>query len=98
MQLDFEIQRATRHCSATERELRPGEWFYSVLQADGESIVRRDFASESWSGPPDNHLGWWKSKVPDATVKRFHLAPNDVILQYFSELKVIPKKPTCGMS
>ena len=36
--LDFDIQRFTRHCHATGRELSPGEAFYSVLVSEGERL------------------------------------------------------------
>lgn len=92
MLTDFEVQRSTRRCAVSDRELQPGEWFFSVLVADGGNVVRRDYATESWTGPPGEHLGWWKSRVPDAASRRFQLAPNDVILQYFTELETVPEK------
>ena len=33
--LDFEVQRCTRRCAATDRELKPGETFYSTLVVVG---------------------------------------------------------------
>lgn len=84
--LDFDIQRCTRKCFATDRELRPGEVYYSILLPEGANVVRRDYSSEAWSGAPENALGWWKSQVPGLGVKRLHWAPNDVMLHYFEQL------------
>src|SRR5688500_4462380 len=84
--LDFEIQRCTRRCFASERELRPGETFYSVLVADGANVVRRDFSIQAWTEPPDDAIGWWKSVYVDAAANRLHWAPNDVMLNYFERL------------
>ena len=84
--MDYEIHRSTRHCAKTGRELKPGEMFYSVLTTSGTEVVREDFASEAWEGPPDNTLGWWKSHVPHADARKMHWAPNEVMLDLFDDL------------
>ena len=83
---DFDIQRCTRRCAATDRELQPGEVFYSALVAEGSDVVRRDFTESAWQGQPDSAIGWWKSRMPDAVPQRLHFAPNDVLLHYFEQL------------
>ncbi len=85
--LDFEIQRCTRRCAKTDRELHPGETFYSVLAAEGAVVVRRDFCDEAWEGPPEGAIGWWKSQMPEPNARKFHWAPNDVMLHYFEQLE-----------
>jgi hypothetical protein len=85
--LDFEVQRCTRRCATTDRELQPGEWFYSVLISDGSEIVRRDFCEDAWEEPPEDAVGWWKSQMPAASAKRANWAPNDVMLDYFQQLE-----------
>ena len=84
---DFEVQKCTRRCAKTDRELQPGEVFYSVLVSEGADVVRRDFAQEAWKGPPDEAIGWWKSKVPDPRAQALHWAPNDVLVHFFVELE-----------
>ena len=88
--MDYEIQRCTRRCAVTERELKPGEDFYSVLVAEGAKLVRRDYSVEAWQGPPEGAVGWWKSQVPRPDAHRMHWAPNDVMLQFFDELEQQP--------
>ena len=51
--IDYEIQRCTRRCAATDRELKDGETCYSVLVAEGAAVVRRDYSAQAWQGPPD---------------------------------------------
>ena len=89
---DYEIQRFTRQCSATGRDLQPGEMFYSVLIAHGDELTREDYAPEAWKGPPEEAVGWWKSEVPDAKAKKRNWAPNDVMLQFFDELDEQPER------
>lgn len=90
--MDYEIQRCTRHCSVTERDLAPGEDFYSALVSDGAELVRLDYSIDAWSGPPQNAVGWWKSRMPVANEKRMRWAPNDVMLEFFEQLEQQPDK------
>ena len=85
--MEFEVQKFTRRCATTERELAAGEVFYSVLIAQGADVVRRDYAEESWEGPPEESIGWWRSEVPDPQANRLHWAPNEVMLHYFQQLQ-----------
>jgi len=85
--LDFDIQRCTRRCAKSGDELKPGDNFYSVLIAEGNKVLRYDYAEGNWEGPPEQSLGWWKSQMPSANANRVNWAPNDVMLHYFQELE-----------
>jgi len=84
--LDFEVQRCTRKCAKTDRDLKPGETFFAALVVEGADVVRLDYAAEAWEGPPENAIGWWKSQMPDPKANRMHWAPSDVMLHYFEQL------------
>jgi hypothetical protein len=84
--IDYEVQRCSRRCAATHRELQSGEACYSVLVAEGAQVVRRDYAQEAWPGPPAAAIGWWKSTVVDPHAGRLAWAPSDVMLNYFERL------------
>ena len=84
--LDYEIQRCSRRCSVTERELKDGETCYSALIAAGGQVVRQDYSAEAWQAPPENAIGWWKSTIVDPNAGRPHWAPHDVMLSYFERL------------
>src|SRR5262245_30968620 len=86
MLLDFEVQRCTRRCAATDRPLEPGDVCYSVLEVQGADVVRRDYADDAWTGPPETAFGWWRSRVPEPTTRKIKLAPNDVLLELFDQL------------
>lgn len=90
--MDFELQRCTRKCAKTGRELAAGEAFYSALSAEGSQVVRHDYAADAWEGPPAGALGWWKSQSPlsEGKNKKPHWAPNDVMLHLFDELAEQP--------
>jgi hypothetical protein len=86
MLLDFEVQRSTRRCAATDRPLEPGDTCYSVLEVRGADVIRKDYWSGAWNGPPVDAFAWWRSQVPEATAKKIKLAPNDVLLDLFEQL------------
>jgi len=88
--MDYELQRCSRHCSATGRELVAGEHFFSALVAEGAQLVRRDYCVEAWKGPPEEAIGWWKSQIPHPQANRMHWAPNDVMLHVFDQLELQP--------
>jgi hypothetical protein len=90
--MEYELQRCTRHCATTGRELRPGETYYTALVGGGRDLQRRDFAAEAWQGPPEGAIGWWKSKIPEPTARKPQIAPNDVLLQLFDELENQPRR------
>lgn len=90
--LDFEVQRCTRRCAATDREFKPGEVVFSALVPRGAEVVRQDFAADAWQGPPEKAIGWWKGRVPDGVQPKQSWAPNDVMLDYFQRLADQPEK------
>lgn len=90
--MDFEVQRSSRHCCVTGRELREGETFFSVLVNEGREIRRHDYSAEAWPGPPrENVIAWWKSQAPHRHTARVRMAPNDALLEYFQELEDRPE-------
>ena len=93
--MDFHIKRTDRHCHATERELKPGEQFFSDLVKEGDGLVRRDYCEEAWSGPGEHSIGWWKATIPEVAGGRVYWAPRNVLLAYFDSLTAQPRsKPT----
>ncbi|HJQ81226.1 MAG TPA: hypothetical protein VJ828_14800 [Lacipirellulaceae bacterium] len=86
MLLDFEVQRSTRRCAATDRALEPGETCYSVLEVQGADVVRKDYCKEAWTAPPESAFGWWRTRIPEPTAKKVKLAPNEVLLELFDQM------------
>jgi hypothetical protein len=90
--MDYEVERCTRHCAVSERELREGEEFYSVLVTERGEVRRHDYAPEAWPGPPDGAIAWWKSRLPTRDAKKRELAPNEVLLELFRGLESVPQR------
>ncbi len=92
IEMEYEVQHCTRHCSTTGREFAPGDEYYSALIEDGDELKRLDFALEAWPGPPENAVGWWKSRLPQRNTAKKHWAPNDVMLDFWDRLADDPDK------
>lgn len=90
--MDYEIERCTRHCAATGRELAPGEDFYSALVVEGDQTKRYDYSVDAWKGPPEGSIGWWKAQMPGRAARRMGWAPNDVMLELFETLADQPEQ------
>ena len=89
---EFDVQRSARQCLATEREFGPGESFFSVLREEDGEIVREDYSAAAWEGPPEEHLGWWRCRMPGPDANRLCWAPNDVMLRFFEKLESDPRQ------
>jgi hypothetical protein len=86
MLLDFEVQRSSRRCAATDLPLEPGDVCYSVLEFRGADVIRKDFSSAAWGDPPSEAFAWWRTRIPEPVAKKIKLAPNDVLLELFDQL------------
>ncbi|MEE2989476.1 MAG: hypothetical protein VX715_02610 [Planctomycetota bacterium] len=84
--LDFQIKRCTRQCHVSGEQFHPGDVFFSVLVSEGPEVLRRDYSEAAWPGPPEQSLGWWKSRMPKPSATKIHWAPNDILLHYFDQL------------
>ncbi|MCL2118162.1 MAG: hypothetical protein FWH27_07015 [Planctomycetaceae bacterium] len=91
--VNYEVPRCSKICATTSRELKPGEWFYSVLFAANGDIRRLDYSQDGWEGPPQHDadsgidlIGYWKSRLPTPNDNKIKLAPNDILLNLFDQL------------
>ena len=82
----FDFKRSGRKCSISGREFQVGEEYISALLENDGAMTRNDVAADQWEGPPNNCIGWWKSRVPDLAKGRVYWAPRDVLLAFFQHL------------
>jgi hypothetical protein len=94
--LNFEFRGSNKRCAKSDRVLNPGEEFFSVLMEKGNEIVRLDYASEFWDGPPEHCIGWWKTKVETLDSNRVHWAPRSVLLAFFDQVRQSPDQADCA--
>jgi hypothetical protein len=83
---DYQIQNS-RRCSATGRELKPGERFFSVLIDEGGKFVRQDYSQEGWPGPPRGALGYWQGRLSSRDAPRRPPLDEETLLECFHRLE-----------
>jgi hypothetical protein len=84
---DYQIQPNTRRCVATGRELPPGTKFYSVLLEQDGKLVRQDFSSEAWQGPPPGAFSFWAGRVPAQDQARQVRIDDEMLLECLQRLR-----------
>lgn len=89
---DYPTTKSSKRCSVSGAEFAPGESYISVLIPDGDEITRIDIAAKQWNEPPENAIGWWKCRMPDAQRRGLRPAPNSVLLDTLAELLQRPDR------
>src|SRR5438874_495900 len=84
---DYQLQPNSRRCSASGRELKPGEVYFSVLLDEGGKFVRRDYGREAWQGPPEGAFSFWSGRVPAREADRRPPVDDDLLLDCFARLE-----------
>ena len=84
---EYQIQPNARRCSATGRELRPGERYFSVLTEEDGKFVRRDYAADSWHGPPHGAFSFWGGKIATPDGRRRPTIDDEMLLDCFVRLE-----------
>ncbi|HEX6961065.1 MAG TPA: hypothetical protein VF175_04310 [Lacipirellula sp.] len=90
MFLDLEVANCSRACSISGRTLAAGEAYFSTLHVENGVIIRNDFSAAEWRGPAEGVIAWWKARVPESDSSKPKLAPQDVLLNLFTELAERP--------
>jgi hypothetical protein len=84
--LDYHVQPHTRRCVASGRELQAGEKYFSALVEEKGKLVRKDYSSEGWQGPPAGAFGFWTGRVPAKDQARKLRIDADRLLDCFQRL------------
>ena len=86
----FDFKKSNRKCSVTGRDFVTGEEYVSALLQREDDLERLDFGLEEWNEPPEECVGWWRSRVPDLDKGRVYWAPRNVLVAYFEHLMEQP--------
>jgi hypothetical protein len=89
--MDYQLQPITRTCAVTGRTLNPGEKFFTALFDQKPGFVRKDYAANAWSGPPDGAIAFWCGKVPAAETKPRLRIDDDLLHDCFVRLEGRPE-------
>ena len=84
---EYDIQGPSRVCAATGRELKPGARFHGLLIEEDGRLVRRDFPTDAWTGPPEGHIAHLVGRVPTDDKPRRPAIDENLLLDCFDRLK-----------
>lgn len=88
--MDFNIRPVGRSCAQSGRAFQPGETCWSVLLEQDGRLIRQDYSTEAWQGPPPGAIGHWRCVIPGSTDNnRLKLDP-DSLFDYFVQLDESP--------
>lgn len=87
MLTDYRLQPSTRRCTATGRELRPGDRYYGVLFDEAGAFVRKDYSAEAWEGPPEGAFSFWMSRVAGQETRKKLVVDDELLLDCFTRLE-----------
>jgi hypothetical protein len=83
--MDYQLKPLGKTCSKSGAKLLPGDVCYSAVIAKGNEWERIDFSRDAWQGPPENAIGYWRTRVPRQAESRRRLDP-DALLRHFEQL------------
>lgn len=84
--IEYDIAAPGRICTATGRELKPGEPFFAVLVEEAGKFVRKDYAADAWPGAPEQYVAFWTGKVPPTDRPRKPTFNDDLLMEWFQHL------------
>lgn len=84
---EYQIQASTRRCALTDRELKPGERFYSVILDQGGKFLRQDYSAEAWQGPPPEAFSFWQGKLGADAKPRKQPIDDEMLTDCFARLE-----------
>lgn len=76
------LQRFSRKCCQSGRDLLPGDQYVSVLLDTVEGIQREDYAVENWPGEPEDAICYWHAQIPLPAQVKMRWAPDHVLRAY----------------
>jgi len=90
--MDLTLRRPNACCRNSGRSFAAGETICSALVRSKDGLERIDCCSETWQGPPEGTLAWWRSAYPERESEAATLAPIDVLLDVLEQLDSIPEE------
>src|SRR6476646_5899147 len=85
--MEYQIQPNSRRCAVTGKELQPGERFFSALLEEDRQLVRKDFSTDAWRGPPEGAVSFWTGHVPTGAEKIKPRYDDDLLEDCFQRLE-----------
>ena len=83
---EWEISKPLGQCFGCDKKIESGEEYFAALVESEKGMERRDFCSEYWQKEKPAVYCYWKSKLPDPTVKKQLFVDDDMLVSFFERL------------
>ena len=84
--MDWHFKPIGKTCAATGRELEPGAVCHSVVVERDGQVLRLDYSSEGWNGPPDDAVGHWQCLVPQPAMNKTQVLDPEALFRCFEQM------------
>ena len=93
MATEWELARSAGRCAITGREFAEGEAYFAALFETPAGVERREYAVESWNGPPEGSFCHWRGRMPvrEKKAARLEIDPQ-MLTQLFIGLEDEPSE------
>jgi hypothetical protein len=88
--MEFNIRPAAKCCAKTGQPFQSGDVCWSILIEQNGVLVRQDFSSEAWEGPPPEAIGHWRCEVTETAEAGRPKLDADSLFDYFLQLSDSP--------
>lgn len=83
---DYALPNPAHICSASGKELRPGDRFIGVLFEDAGKFVRKDYAADAWQGAPEGAIAHWAGRISAPGMAKPAKLDDDQLFDCFDHL------------
>jgi hypothetical protein len=83
---EWTIDKPLGQCTATGRQIQPGEEYYATLVQTEQGFARRDFSAEAWTQQKPEVFCYWKTKLPTPEQKKQLFIDDDMLMTFFERL------------
>lgn len=84
--ISYSVDKPTRLCAATGRELKVGERIHSILIEENGRFRRKDYGADAWTEAPAGTIAHWPSKLPAADAKVKQPIDEELLFECFDHL------------
>ncbi|MDZ4685158.1 MAG: hypothetical protein SH850_08710 [Planctomycetaceae bacterium] len=84
--MEYQLKPPGKTCAASGQPLVPGSVCHSVVVERQGQLVRLDYSSDHWAGPPADAVGHWTAQVPAPKYGTQTKVDPDALMRFFEQL------------
>ncbi len=84
---EWQISKPLGVCAGSGLQINPGNQYYGALIEGQEDLERQDFSVEFWQKNKPDVYCYWKTTMPDETLKKKIFVDDDMLMSFFERLE-----------